>query len=249
MRLGLISDLHGNPLALEAVLAELRTEQVNRIVCLGDIAPGPAPVETARRVRELGFPVVLGNWDAWLLSEGPPLPGPAGPKVQEQARWWAAQLGDPERRYLETLPASVELELDGARILCVHGSPRSMMEDIHATTPDDEVAQMLDGARAPIVAAGHTHVQLLRRHGTTLIVNPGSVGLPFDSRPASGEILMSPWAEYAVLTAADDGVSTELRRAAYDCRALLGLALESGMPHARWWVDCWLADDQRARNE
>jgi putative phosphoesterase len=238
MRLGLISDLHGNPLALEAVLTELSAAGVDELVCLGDVAPGPQPAETVRRVRELDCPVVLGNWDAWLLSEVPPLPGPDGPKLQEQGEWWATQLGEPERRYLELLPASVEV--DANAILCVHGSPRSATEDIRATTPDDELARMLDGASTPVLATGHTHVQLLRLHGETLIVNPGSVGLPFHSWPPNGRIRMSPWAEYAILTVEDGRVSTELRRAPYDVDALFQLALSSGMPHAAWWVGCWL---------
>ena len=240
MRLGLISDLHGNRLALEAVLAELDEAGVDELVCLGDIAPGPQPVETVRRLRELGCPVVLGNWDTWLLDGVPALPGPAGPKLREQAEWWAAQLGDEERRFLEALPPSVEF--DGGRILCVHGSPRSTNDDIFATTPDEDVARMLDGAPPSVLAAGHTHVQLLRVHGRTLIVNPGSVGLPFNSWPPDGDgrIDMSPWAEYAIVTSEDGRVSTELRRAAYDVRPLLELALASGMPHARWWTNCWL---------
>jgi putative phosphoesterase len=241
MRLGLISDLHGNPFALDAVLAELRAAGVDQLVCLGDIAPGPRPAETVQRIREFECPVVLGNWDAWLL-EGvvPPLPGPAGPRLQEQGEWWAAQLGEDERSFLKALPPSVELELDGQRVLCVHGSPRSTTEDIHATTPDDQLARMLDGAPPPVLATGHTHVQLLRLYGRTLIVNPGSVGLPFNSWPPNGQIRMSPWAEYAILTAEEGRFSTELRRTTYEVEKLLELAVDSGMPHARWWARCWV---------
>jgi putative phosphoesterase len=240
VRLGLISDVHGNPFALEAVLAELERDGVDELVCLGDIAPGPQPRETVRRLRELDCPAVMGNWDTWLLGRVPPLPGPVADKLAEQAEWWAGQLGEEERRYLASLAPQLEVAVDGASVHCVHGSPRSTTEDIFATTPDSDVGEMLDGVRAPVLAAGHTHVQLHRRHGETLIVNPGSVGLPFHSWPPEGEILMSPWAEYAILSSEEGRVSVELRRTPYDVDALLGLALETGMPHAGWWTSCWV---------
>jgi predicted phosphodiesterase len=226
------------------VVDALARQNVDELVCLGDVAPGPQPTETVRRLRELGCPVVSGNWDAWLLDRVPPLPGPVADKLGEQAEWWSEQLGDEERRFLGTLAPQLEVAVDGASVLCVHGSPRSATEDILATTPDDAVSEMLDGVQQHVLAAGHTHVQLHRQHGSTLIVNPGSVGLPFHNSPAHGEIFMSPWAEYAIVTAEDGQVSTELRRAPYEVEAFLELARESGMPHAHWWTDCWVKDAQ-----
>ena len=241
MRLGLISDIHGNLLALDAVLGELNEAGVDRLVCLGDIAAGPEPRATIERLRELDCPVVLGNWDTWVLEGVPPLELDVGPMLRDQGDWSGAQLGGADRGFIEKLPAQLELDLGGTSVLCVHGSPRSMHEDIHATTPDGELAQMFNGNRPAVLAAGHTHVQLARLHGTTLIVNPGSVGLPFNSWPPNGALRMSPWAEYAILTAEDGCISTELRRAPYDIAALLEVARESGMPHPDWWGEQWLA--------
>jgi putative phosphoesterase len=241
MRIGLISDLHGNPLALDVVLRELDRAGVDQIVCLGDVAPGPRPVETVRQIRDLGCPVVLGNWDAWLVDGIPPLPPPVGDKVSEQGEWWSAQLTDEERDYLKSLPPAVEVSVGGDTVLCVHGSPRANTDDIHATTPDDALAEMLDGQAPLVLASGHTHVELVRIHRSTLIVNPGSVGLPFHTwPPTNGEILMSPWAECAIVSVEDGIVSTELRRVPYDVRPLLEQAVEIGMPHANWWANCWL---------
>jgi len=236
----LISDLHGNRLALEAVLEDLEEAGIDRLVCLGDVAAGPEPRATIERLQALECPVVVGNWDCWLLEGMPNLPGEAGPKLRDQGDWSAAQLGEPEQAFLAALPPHVELNLDGAAVLCVHGSPRSIMEDIYATTPETELAGMLDGFRPAFVVAGHTHVQLLRPHGTTLFLNPGSVGLPCCSRPAHGPACISPWAEYAILSVEDGRVSTELRRAPYDVISLLELARASGMPHADFWASCWL---------
>jgi putative phosphoesterase len=240
MRLGLISDLHGNLAALDAVIAELDEAGVDELICLGDIAPGPQPRETIARLRELGCPVVLGNWDTWLLEGVPALPGPDGPKLRDQGDWQAAQLGRAEQAFLEALPPSVELEVGGRTVLCVHGSPRSTMEDIYATTPDEELARMLNGSKPAFLVAGHTHVQLARPRESTFFLNPGSVGLPFHNRPPDDAAQISPWAEYAILGIEDGRVATELRRAPYDVAGFLELSLESGMPHAPWWVGCWV---------
>jgi putative phosphoesterase len=240
MRLGLISDIHGNLPALDAVLSELNEAGIDRLVCLGDLAAGPEPRATIDRLRELDCPVVLGNWDTWLLEGVPPLELEVGPMLREQGDWSAAQLSEADKEFLEGLPAQLELDLDGATVLCVHGSPRSALEDIHATTSDAVLAQMFNGNRPAVLASGHTHVQLARLHGTTLIVNPGSVGLPFNSWPPNGAVRMSPWAEYAILTVEGGCISTELRRAPYDVPELLQLARKSGMPHPDWWGEQWL---------
>jgi putative phosphoesterase len=240
VRLGLISDLHGNLPAFEAVLGELDAADVDQLVCLGDVAPGPQPRETVRRLRELDCPVVLGNWDTWLLEGVPPLGDPSGELLREQGAWQGAQLDEADRAYLAGLPTSVEVTLEDKTALCVHGSPRSTMEDIYATTPETELAAMLDGSPPAFLVAGHTHVQLVRPHESTLFLNPGSVGLPFYKRPPNEPAEISPWAEYAILTVEDGRVSTELRRAPYNVGRLLELALESGMPHADFWAGCWL---------
>jgi predicted phosphodiesterase len=127
VRLALISDLHGNLLAFEAVLDELAGADVDGIVCLGDIATGPQPRETIDRLRSLRCPVVLGNWDIWMVEGMPDLTGYAGRKLREQGEWTAAQLGEPDKAFLAQLPKQVELQLDGASVLCVHGSPRSFL--------------------------------------------------------------------------------------------------------------------------
>src|SRR5579871_5960253 len=107
MRLGLIADIHGNLLALDVVLQALAEEQVDRIICLGDIGSlGPQPREVIGRLRQLGCPIVLGNTDAWLLE--PPVATPAIPEegrvLREINRWCADQLEAEDRAYLQSLP-------------------------------------------------------------------------------------------------------------------------------------------------
>jgi putative phosphoesterase len=238
VRVGLIADLHGNLPALEAVLAELEREGVDELVCLGDVAVGPQPGATLERVRSLGCPVVLGNWDAWFLDGFPQLEGELNEKLLEMGAWWASQLSDVERDYVRGFRPAHEVSLgNGASLLCFHGSPRSYDDMILATTPDDELEPMLAGAADTVLAGGHTHLPLLRRHGGSLLVNPGSVGLPFRHQP--GPIRIARWAEYGVVIGDGGSIAVELRRTPYDVAAFLDLARSSGAPHADWWVGCW----------
>lgn len=240
-RIGVISDPHGNLPALEAVLAELEREELDGLVCLGDVAVGPQPAETLARVRGLGCPIVKGNWDEWF-SEGIPAAEPGNEiakKLVEIGEFWVAQLSAADLEAMRGFVPTVELDLGGgATALCFHGSPTSNLEGIYSVTPDEALEQILGAARAPVLLCGHTHLQMLRRYGTSVVVNPGSVGLPF-SDWAPHTIRIAPWAEYAILGWDDGRLRLDLRRTTYDVDALLEQCLESGMPHARWWADSW----------
>jgi predicted phosphodiesterase len=244
MRVGLIADLHGNVVALDSVLAALAAEGVERIVCLGDVAAtGPRPAETVARLRELGCPVVMGNADAWLLD--PPAARSEDEtwrRFEEIDAWCAAQLSTADLAYLRSFRPTVEVPLgEVGTLLCCHGSPRSYDDQILATTPDDELDRLLDGLppETAIVAAGHTHAQLLRRHRHRLLLNPGSVGLAVAALPPADPVRNAPWAEYAVVTAEAGRLEVALRRTPLDVGAVVRAALASGMPHAAWWAAEW----------
>ena len=240
MRAALIADIHGNLLALDAVVAELEGERYDELVCLGDVAVGPQPGKTLERVRELGCRVVMGNWDAYFLDGFPDYDTDLGRKLVEMGAWWAEQLTPEDRAFMRGFEPLVELgSAGGLRLIAFHGSPRSFEDFIYPTTPDDEVDQMLDGRRAPVMAGGHTHFQMVRRLGPTVLVNPGSVGLPF-SRPAP-VMQIEPWAEYGFVSLEDGRLAVELRRTAFDVGAFVRLVRESGMPHADWWAGLWNA--------
>lgn len=244
MRVAFISDTHGNLLALEAVLRELEHEDFDRLVCLGDVAVGPQPHATIARVRELVCPVIMGNWDAWFL-EGMPRVQPddeVGHRLVEIGAWWADELTDQDRDYLASFEPLLDLPVgDGESMLCFHGSPRSYNDWIFATTPDDEVARMLDGHAATVFVGGHTHLQMVRRLEGAVMVNPGSVGLPFRQWWPK-EVRIAPWAEYGLVAVEDGKVSIDLHRTTFDVGALLRIASESGMPHAEWWAESWTGE-------
>jgi predicted phosphodiesterase len=97
---------------------------------------------------------------------------------------------------------------------------------------------MLAGFDATVMAGGHTHKPLLRRHQGRLFINPGSVGLAFERMEGLG-VRKLPWAEYAVLHCTDQTISVEFRRAPFDVEGVKRAALERQMPHAEWWNSEW----------
>src|SRR3954449_12431588 len=103
MRIGLIADIHGNAVALDVVLAELMREQVDEIICLGDVAAlGPQPREVLRRLRKIGCPIVMGNTDAWLAAWPPD--EAISREVFAITDWCAAQLSADDLVYIRTFP-------------------------------------------------------------------------------------------------------------------------------------------------
>ena len=242
VRVALISDIHGNLPALEAVLGDLERQSLDRVICLGDVCFGPQSHECLELVRALGCPVILGNWDSWSIDGFPPADDPVGIMLYEIGAWWAKLLTEDDRAFVRTFAPTLEVPLEnGSQMLCFHGSPRSFSDWILATTPDEEIQDMFAGIDASVLAGGHTHLQMLRRFGRSVILNPGSVGQPF-SQWWPQEIRVAHWAEYGVIDTSSERVAFELRRVPFDVDALLELLAGSGMPHSRWWIDSWNAE-------
>jgi predicted phosphodiesterase len=242
MYIALISDIHGNLVALEAVLASIQASRIGQIVCLGDVATsGPQPREVIEKLRKMDIPIAMGNMDAWMLDPKPHAYRDEDTRrITEIELWGAEQLAPSDISFLRTFPPRIEVPLSSdVNLLCVHASPRSDSDQILATTPDDELERMLAGCRATVVAGGHTHTQMLRRFRETTVINPGSVGLPIERSSLTGEVRSPPWAEYAVVGLEDGKLRIEFRRVPFDVGALVQTARASGMPHAEWWISNW----------
>jgi putative phosphoesterase len=242
MRIAVIADIHGNLAGLEAALEDIAREQPDATVCLGDVAAsGPQPHQVVAQLRELHFPVVMGNADAWLLN--PPSDEPQDDfmrRIVDIDRWCIEQLTSEDIEYMQGFQPIIELELgDTAKLLCYHGSPRSYNEVITVVTPDEQLETIFAGHHALIMAGGHTHVQMFRRYKDGILLNPGSIGLPFEFRTTIAEAYNPVRAEYALLEYENGKLSVDLRRVPYEREALVRAANESGMPHTEWWIDEW----------
>lgn len=248
MQVALIADIHGNAVALDAVLAEIDALAPDRVVCLGDVASGPQPVAAHERIEALGCPVVRGNHDAGLLDFASFDPHRATAaeddlrRVREMNRWAADQLDADQLAAVREYEPTVRVELGGgADLLCYHGSPRSHSHRLRATTSDETLDDWFAGVEAAVLAGAHTHVPLVRRFGDGLVLNPGSVGASLRD-PRAADIRSGPWAEYAVVELEDGRLSVDLRRTAFDADAFVAAIRASGMPDVDWYAERWQLD-------
>ncbi len=232
MRVALISDLHGNLTALETVLDDIARMRPDRVLCLGDVAAtGPQPRETVERLQESGCPAVMGNADALLLEPITDSEDEETRRILEIDRWCCEQLSTGHLDFISGFQPTLNAPLDPENdLLCFHGSPRSFDDVIVAATPEEELQGMLSGHEATVMAGGHTHEQLLRRHAGTTLLNPGSVGLD------------PPFAAYALVASEGGRLGVEFRRLPLPVEELRRAALGSGMPHAEWWAGLWEED-------
>ena len=187
---------------------------VDHIVCLGDVATlGPAPNAVLRTLRALGCLCIMGNHDEFLLDPTLIHTYTESPRIMAAVDWCRSQLSEEALDFLRTFQPYREISLDAqAMLLLFHGSPRSHMDNILSTTSPNELDRLLAGHNAPVMAGGHTHIQMLRQHRGLLIVNPGSVGLAFKEFVVGQPPTLLAHAEYATVEATHHGVTVTLRR-------------------------------------
>jgi putative phosphoesterase len=243
LRTAVISDIHGNCVALDAVLEELRAEQPDQMVCLGDVAQGgPQPKDCVDRVRELACPVVMGNTDYFLVSDAKVSAEETTDATVEVAKWTLSQLSPEDIRLMEGFRPTVELPIGGkADLLCFHGSPSSFDDVILPETDEDEFQKMVGDYSSFVLTGGHTHLQQLRRIGDSFFFNPGSVGLAYNRHQDPADYHFDPWAEYAILNSEDSHLRIEMRRVPFDVARYIDVIKSSGLPYGERTVSRYLA--------
>ncbi|MFF3864259.1 metallophosphoesterase family protein [Micromonospora sp. NPDC001898] len=221
-----LSDIHGALPPLEAVLAEPDVAAADLIVLTGDIAAGPQPVEVLDLLAGLGDRVrwVGGNADRELVEAR------AGkPSRIDVSNWAAGQLRDDQVARLAALPLTVTLPVAGlGEVLFCHATPRDDEEVVLVDSRLARWAEVLAGVPAEVrtVVCGHTHMPFARLVDRRLVVNPGSIGMPYGG----------PGADWALL-----GPGVQLRRTAFDVDAACArVTAESGFPDAAAWADEYL---------
>ncbi|OAQ53131.1 hypothetical protein HTG_09875 [Natrinema mahii] len=211
MKVGLISDVHSNKVALETVLADMPA--VDEILCAGDVVGyNPWPGDCVDELRSRDVPTVMGNHDAAVAGDTPfRFNGMAKAGVDHAN----GELSDDQLEWLADLPAE-RLACDG-RVKLVHGHPDDPDRYTRYTYPEEFTARMLGDE--DVLVLGHTHVQGVERFGEGIVVNPGSVGQPRDGDPRAG---------YAVVDL--DALTVETHRVEYDIDAVQAAVEEAGLP-------------------
>ena len=226
MRVAVVSDIHGNRRAFQAVLADLRQVAPDLVLHGGDLAAGGAhPADIIDQVRSLGWPGVRGNTDEMLwqpkglaeLAARQPKLGPLLSVIQEMIAPTLASIGEERLRWLEGLPYLHSQE----GFSLVHASPADCWRAPMANASDEELRSTYASLRAPIVVYGHIHRPYIRRLQSITVANTGSVSQSYD-----GDLRAS----YLVI----DGESLTIRRVEYDVESEAKELLASGLPHADW---------------
>ncbi|GCE13945.1 metallophosphoesterase family protein [Tengunoibacter tsumagoiensis] len=223
MRIAIISDIHGNQLAFQAILADLAKQPaVDQMIIAGDLClNGPCPGEVITMLKALDCPVIQGNVDSDVVNQT----SKKGPKKQAVINWTREQIGPDGIEYLRNLPQSyLVTNPKGSDLLVVHANPLNQEEAIFPTSPNSKLEHLLGGLPTTIgaLAFGHYHVAYSKRWRHLLLVDTGSCGLPRD-----GDVRAS----YAILTWKDHSWQAEHRRIKYDLKAVVKQLKTSGIPN------------------
>jgi putative phosphoesterase len=213
MRLLVVSDLHSNNVALRAVLGDAAPWDL--CICAGDIVNyGPEPNECIGALRDNGFRCLMGNHDRGVIDRD------AFPREGDPGYFrfnpWAARaieinrslLTPDSRAYLDGLPTTLRLEVDGVYIAAYHGSPRGPLTEY--VMPEEarmNAAQLVAESDCSLLVLGHTHKPYVIEHGDALLLNPGSVGQPRDGDPR---------ASYAIVDFTEGKIIIHIHRVEYD---------------------------------
>lgn len=213
MRVGIISDIHGNFQALESVMEDMKQKKCEKVLCLGDLAmAGPQPRLVIDFVsKQADWEVIQGNTDKLIAEFSPKVFEDIKAKFPLMANALVDDvyfIEEDKKDYLRNLLPQKRLEIEGVKILLVHGSPRRNNEDILPDMPIKTVEEMISGVEDDVIFCGHTHVPCGYQTNTKqTVVNVGSVG-----RPMTGE----PKSCYVVADFEDGGFSIEHRFLDYD---------------------------------
>lgn len=233
MRLAVLSDIHGNLAALEAVVEDFTRREVNAVVNLGDSLSGPLlPLETARFLMAQDWVQLAGNHERQILTLSPQGADPSDAYAR-------AQLGTAELAWIASLP---HCRAWSDEVFLCHGTPAHDAEYfLESLEPgrlrmaaEDEIGLRLGEIASPVVLCGHTHVpRMLRTAGGQLLVNPGSVGQPAwdDELPVYHAVENgAPDARYAIVENREGRWSAQLLALPYDHRSMAAVARRHGRP-------------------
>lgn len=227
----MLSDVHGNLGALEAVRKALKREKADIVLVAGDLVMnGPEPGATVDAIREMerdGAIVVQGNTDVavadgdyaaafpWLLDGGVP------DATRAVAEWTRDALDDEQLAWLRRLPAERRVRIGDDLVLVTHASPGSQTQGFDKDLDPSIVVERISRTDARVICCGHTHIPEIREFGWKVIVNDGSAGYTFDGDPT---------ASWALVTFDGEDVTAEIRRTEYDNLATSNAISGRGLP-------------------
>lgn len=239
MRIAFISDIHGNLTALQAVLADIKKQGADQVICLGDtVSLGPQPRQVIEALHEVNSINIQGNHDAAILEPERSAQYEITPHLIPDLHWGRERLTADDFDFIRSFKPMHEIEFpNGIKLLAFHGSPLATTDIILATTPTETLDHYFHGHSADVFIGGHSHIQMHRRYGKRLVVNSGSIGNAFEFAYSPGNPpRLLPWAEYAILSQTGNNFQVDLQRVYFDIPALLAEVRASGLPGTEWWL-------------
>jgi putative phosphoesterase len=227
MRVAVLSDIHGNLTAFQAVLSDLRKVSPDLVLHGGDLCDGgSSPVEILDAIRGLGWAGVMGNTDEMLVRPNSleefaaqsPAPPQLWAAVRDIASATRSALGDDRLKWLSTLPRTHP----ESGFAVVHATPRSCWQAPAENATDTELEEIYGPLDRPIIVFGHTHRPFVRKTARIeSVINMGSVGLPYDGDARASYLLL-------------DGTEPQIRRVEYDVKRELTALSQCGLPGTEW---------------
>lgn len=222
MLVGVISDVHANVVALEAVLDSLRRKGVDTIACLGDIVGyGPSPNETIDLLRSEGVICSLGAADERIAYDFARLKLPRAGVADQILEWTRSVLEPRNVEFLRGLPVQHRLATPAGRFRFFHGTPDTPSERLNLNQDPNSLTRLLAHNRCTVLAAGGTHVPYFRQLPAGAVLNPGSVGLALNGEPG---------ADYAMVRLEEDTVEVSMDKIEYDFGAVAFDIIAWGLP-------------------
>lgn len=232
VKIAFISDIHGNAVALEAVLQDIRKKNIEKICVLGDICyRGPEPKKALELVRSLQADVIKGNADEWVVRgvKKGEVPDMALEMMSKERDWIFSKLEQIDIDYLSQLPTELKLVEQGIDIYAFHATPSSLFEIIPQNAEDSLLHEkVLSKQDSTIYLYAHIHKPYIRYINGKVIMNIGSVGLPFDGVTK---------ASYGVIHINESGFSTSIERVDYDTEKVMKQYTETNYPNGEMMIN------------
>jgi putative phosphoesterase len=226
MRLAFISDIHGNAVALDAVLKDIEQKKVDKIIVLGDISyRGPEPKRALELVQSLHTDVIKGNADEWVvrgIKEGE-VAESAFAIMNKERDWIYEQLDQDSIQYLNNLPTEMKLQAESLKIHAFHATPFSLFDVVQPFESDEALKEKMMKSEADLFVYAHIHKPFIRYIEGKCLINIGSVGFPFDGVTKSS---------YAIVDVNKGSFQTSIVRVGFDLEKVMKQYQDCHYPNA-----------------
>lgn len=228
MKVAVLSDIHGNGIALRHVISDMDKQNINKSIILGDVVmKGPMPMEVMAELETLDVLAwIKGNTDEWF-NEIDDAFVPETDREKELYNYYKYAKGNMSKESIEfinDLPVEYSLNYNGVKILCVHGTPKSIVEAIDGSVPIDEVKNIIKDVKEEVILCGHSHCSYIGEVEGKKIFNSGSIGNSLDKDNS---------ASYGILDFSHGDIKLINRRVTYPINEILEIAEKNNFPYLK----------------